>query len=64
MRQTIRHLPSENKLRTAGGEVGQEKAKWVMGIKEEICCDAQWVLHVNEESLNSTPETNITLCVN
>ena len=35
-----------------------------MGIKEGICCDEHRVLYVSVESLNSTPETNITLHVN
>ena len=34
-----------------------------MGIKEDTC-DEHWVLYVSEESLNSTPETNIALYVN
>ena len=33
-----------------------------MGIKEGTC-DEHLVLYVNVESLNSTPETNITLYV-
>ena len=41
-----------------------EWAKWEMGIKKGICCDEHWVLHVSDESLNSTPDTNITLYVN
>ena len=36
----------------------------VKGIKENICWDEHWVLYVNDESLNSTPETIITLYVN
>ena len=39
-------------------------AKWVMGIKEGTWWDEHWVLHGSEESLNSTPETIITLHVN
>ena len=39
-------------------------AKWVIGIKEGISCDENWVLHVSDKSLNSTPVTNITLYVN
>lgn len=27
-------------------------------------CDELWVLCVNGESLNSTPETDVTLCFN
>ena len=38
--------------------------KWMMGIKEGICYDEHWVLYVSDESLNSTPETIITLYVN
>ena len=34
-----------------------------MGIKEDSC-DEHWVLYVSDESLNHTPETNITLYVN
>ena len=32
-------LTIENRLRVAGGEVGREWAKWVVGIKEGTCCD-------------------------
>ena len=39
-------------------------ARWGMGIKEGTCCDEHWVLYVSDESLNSTPETNIVLNVN
>ena len=39
-------------------------AKWMMGIKEGICWDQQWVLYVSDELLNSTPETITTLYVN
>ena len=35
-------------------------ARWVTGIKEDTC-DEYWVLYVSDESLNSTPETNIDL---
>ena len=35
-----------------------------MGIKEGNCWDGHWVLYVSDESLNPTPETNITLYVN
>ena len=41
-----------------------EWAKWVMGIKEGICWNEHLVLYVNDESLGSAPETNITLYVN
>ena len=34
-----------------------------MGIKEGTY-DGHWMLHVSDESLHSTPETNITLYVN
>ena len=40
----------------------REEGEIVMGIKEGTC-DEHWVLHVSDESLNSTPKTNITLCV-
>ena len=39
-------------------------ARWMMGIKEGTCYDEHWVLYVSDESLNSTPETNIVLYVN
>ena len=39
-------------------------AKSVMGTKEGTSWDEHWVLHVSDESLGSTPETNITLWVN
>ena len=52
----------ENKLRVDGGGWGW--ARWVMGITEDTSYDEHWVLHVSEESLNSTPETNIILYVN
>ena len=51
-------LTIENKLRVDGD--GQ--AKWMMGIKEGTC-DEYWVLYVSGQSLNSTSETNITLCL-
>ena len=40
------------------------QAKWVRGIKEGTCWDEHWVSYVSDESLNSTPETNIALYVN
>ena len=43
-----------------------EVGRWEMaqmGIKEGTC-DEHWVLCVSDESLNSTPETNIALYVN
>ena len=36
----------------------------MMGIKEGICWDEQWVLYVRDESLNSTPKANTALYVN
>ena len=53
----------ENKLRVAGGEVGEGMVKWVIGIKEGTC-DEHLALYVTDESLNSTPETNYTLLTN
>lgn len=55
-----RILKMENKLRVDGG---RSKSIWVMGIKE-CTCNEHWVLYVSDESLNSTPETNIALYVN
>ena len=38
--------------------------RWVMGIKEGTCWDENWVLHISDESLDLTPETNTTRYVN
>ena len=40
--------------------MGGGRGKQVMGIKEGTC-DEPWMLNASDESLNSTPETNITL---
>ena len=37
--------------------------RWVMAT-DEGTCDKHWVLYGSDESLNSTPETNIVLHVN
>ena len=34
-----------------------------VGIKEDTC-DEHWVWYASDESLNSTPETNVALYVN
>ena len=57
-----RFLTVENKLRIAEQE--GRGVKWLMGTKEGICCDEHWMLYVSDETLNSIPETNITLYVN
>ena len=44
-------------------EVDRGWAKCVMSIKEDTC-DEYWGLCVIDESLISTPETNITLKAN
>ena len=55
-----RLLKIEKKLRI-------DKGRWVgmgymvMGTKEGTCSDELWVLYVSDGSLNSTPETSITL---
>ena len=49
--------------RVIRGEVAREWTKWMMGIKERTC-DEDWVSYISDESLNSTPETNITVYVN
>lgn len=36
----------------------------VIGIKENTCYAEHWVLYVSDQSLNSTPETNIAAYVN
>ena len=33
-------------------------------IKEGPCCDECWIVYVSVESLNCTPENNITLYIN
>ena len=35
-----------------------------MSVKEVTYCDEHWVLYVSDDSLNSTPENNMTLYVN
>ena len=37
---------------------GRGWAKSVIDIKKGTCYDEHWVLYVNNEPLNSTPETN------
>lgn len=39
-------------------------AKWGLGIQEGSCYNEHWVFIATDESLNSTPEANITLKVN
>ena len=56
-----RPLELENKLRLDGG---RGWARQVMGTKEGTCYHEHWVLYVSDESLNSTPETQIALYVN
>ena len=51
-----RFLNTENKLKGGGG-----KGKWVMGIEEGTCWDEHWVLYVNDEPWESTPQTKSTL---
>lgn len=43
-------------------DVRIEEAKWVMGVKEGTCHE-HWMLYGYDESLNSAPETNVTLYV-
>ena len=50
-----------DKLRVTG--VGLWWGNWVMGIKEGTHRDELWGLYTSDESLNSTPETNIALFV-
>ena len=50
-----RLLNTENKLRDDGGGV-EERGKQGMGIEEGTCWDEPWVLHVSDESWESTPE--------
>ena len=40
---------------------GRRRGKWVMGIKEGTCLDKHWVLYVNDESWEATPEAKSTL---
>ena len=39
-------------------------SKRARGIKEDTCWDEPWVLHVGDESLESTPEIIIALYAN
>lgn len=43
--------------------MGGGRARWVMDIKEANC-EEPWVLYVSEKSLNSVPESNISLYAN
>ena len=54
-----RLLKIENKLKVDKG--GQGMGSMCDGY---YCYDEHWVLYVRNESLNSTPETNIALQVN
>ena len=60
MKQTLNYREQTEGCWKGDGQRGQ--VKWVMSIKEGTC-DEQWVLYVGNESLNSTPETDITLYV-
>ena len=56
---------TENKLRVAGGQSwGGGWVTWGMVIKKGACWDEHWMSYTSEKSLNSIPETNITLYVN
>ena len=44
-----------------GGELGGGWIKELMSNKESICGEHR-VLYVSDQSLNSTPETYITVC--
>ena len=59
-----RLLTIENKLKVNGWKVGGGWVRWMMGIKEGTCWDESWVSYVSDESLISTPESNIALYVN
>ena len=37
----------------------QSTVKYFMYIMEGTCFDEHWVLYISDESLDSTPETNI-----
>lgn len=50
-------------MRVAGRKVSRRLARWMMGIREDTCWDEHSVLHVGDESLNST-DINTTLYVN
>ena len=39
-------------------------ARWLMAIKEGTCYNEHWVLYISNESLNSTPETDIASYAN
>ena len=56
VKQTVRVLMIENKLRVDGGGW----AKWVMGIEEGTGGNGHWVSYVRDESLGSTPEAKTT----
>ena len=39
----------------------EERGKWVMGMEDGSFWDEHWVLHVSDESWESTPETKSTM---
>ena len=41
-----------------------EWANWARGTEEDICWDEHWVLYVEDESLDSSPEIIIVLYAN
>lgn len=59
-----RILTVENKLVVSRGGRWGGWRKQVVGMKEGTFSDDHWVMNASAESLDCTPETNITLCVN
>lgn len=59
-----RLLTTQNKLRVAGGEVGEGGARWVTGTEEGAGWDERRVWPLSDASPESTPETDTTVCVN
>ena len=57
-----RLLTLRNKVRVAGEEVAGAWGNRMMGMKEGTGWNEHWVLYATDESLNSTPETNTTIC--
>ena len=57
------HWTLGNKLRVTEGKGVEEWDNWVMGIKEGMCGDEQWVLYATSESLNTTSKKNEVLYV-
>lgn len=56
----IKNLVSDSGKQSKGckGEGAGGRGNWLMGIKEGMCCDENWVLYRSNESLTTTSKSN------